>query len=965
MGLGKNQLAVSRLTPQSLQMLSALPVNLDELIQQDRATVVFADTVNVRSKVTSKGNNVTIVCRVLIFDKNGKIDTTGSPGQGFEPGIAQEGPHDPGAVGVDGRSGAAGAHGGKVIIHAGIVVGTPNIVSTGGKGGRAEDGGRGRKGLTGPAGAVVKRKSRDTSGINGGEGRPGGSGGLPGYRAPGGSGGDVSLFTLETPPAWMAESSGGQPSDPASPGAPGAGGDPGPAGRLEVETKVCESTIWDSSPGSDYLTFETMADDAEAERPMSANDAAIGHLLLSAHQLRGLDDRPFSARDLLSSIAHSEPFREPPIGRPICRWEVTEVISGNQGGSGAPGPSRDSEVIVRNAEPAAPIAGQKTLKQVSDSEYAAVTPDVWLELLMLSTENDYRRSGLSPSDELRGRVAFLMRICSSLQAPTLIQKEILGRSYAMARKLALGLDFYGYSLERVPLLSFAAYRDLLSNVILPQAKTIEKAFIDYWNESQSAEQRRATVRLSMNEAIARKGHIETLYTDGKNSTKRHLQELDALDSRVDASFQALMKAHKALDNAIERKTEGGCKLLGTLVAVGTIVAGVATGGSALLASASAGVKLWNDLSATDGGLKGLWKNRSILEGDLKKIGDEAGTVAESIKSIQDAVAQLNDEQKKLPQFRMERREFDRVAKDFAELRQAELYKEAGYDYLAVVETRNQAIVDYNALLIQLIELRVQLNSAERVVDGLESAINAHADPAEAYLVSMMSRLYLDTLSMTAQLIHAERKALNYNFGHPADAPVSALNVADLAASFVANQIRWVNWKEQAKRKQRLVPGQLKLDLSKLVTSDMWGTFKRTGLLAFTIRHDHEVYAPIFDWLPGLRLTGFKLALEGARTAPNQPYLPVILTHLGGERIYLADGSINSFSHRTTQYRGLTPVEAAQGDLLDPDFSEDGLYAGVSPFANWLLQFSNHANLRLDLSGLRSAVLEVNGYMIDG
>lgn len=251
-----------------------------------------------------------------------------------------------------------------------------------------------------------------------------------------------------------------------------------------------------------------------------------------------------------------------------------------------------------------------------------------------------------------------------------------------------------------------------------------------------------------------------------------------------------------------------------------------------------------------------------------------------------------------------------------------------------------------------------------MVEGLGSALNAQTDPADGYLISMMSRLYLDTLSTTAQLVHAERKALNYNFGLPADAPVSALNVAELAAEFVANQSRWVTWKEQSKRKQKLIPGQLKLDLTRLVTNDMWDTFKKTGLMGFTIRHDHEIYSPIFDWLPGLRITGFKIVLKGAQAAPNQPYLPVMLTHLGGERIYLANGSINSFSHRTTQYRGLTPIDAAQGDLLDPDFSEEGLYAGVSPFASWLLEISNHVNLGLNLSRLEAASLEVNGYIIE-
>lgn len=954
MGLGMSQLAVSRLTAQSFKMLSALTVNLDDLIQKDRATIVFADIVNVRSLVTSKGYDITIVCRVLVFDKNGRINTAGSPGIGFDPGVVQEGARDPGAAGVDGRAGTAGGNGGKVTIYAGKILGTPNIVSTGGNGGRAEDGGAGHKGLDGSAGAIVERRWNTVNAnvINGGNGGNGGSAGLPGYRSPGGNGGDVSLFTMDTLPECTIETSGGQPSNPAIPGEPGLGGKGGDPGKLYVFERLCGN-------------FKLVAEKSEFVRSESTADTSISYLQQCANQLSELDIRNLFVSELRDPNGAISPlFERPP--REICIWECTEVIDGTRGENGEMGASRESEVNARNALPQTSVSGRQALKQVTVNEFATVTHDEWLELLMLSTENDYRRSGLSTSDELRERATFLMRVCSNLKATTLIQKEIYGRVYTMLRRLELGLDFYGYSLERVPLLSFDEYSKLLSNVILPQAKTIETAFFHYWDESRSIEERRTAVRLSMDEAKTRKRDIERLYSDCKDSTTRQLDELNALDSRVKASFEAIMKAQEVLNNAIEKKTNGGCKhLADALVAVGTIVAGVATGGGALLASASAGFELWDHLSATDGGLKGLWNKRSILEGDLKKIGAEAGTVAGSIKSIQEAVQKLSDDQKNKPQFRMERLEFDRVAKDFAELEEAKAYKEAGYDYLASVETRNQAIVDYNALLLQLIEFRVQLNATERVVDGMESALNAYSDPAEPYLIGMMNRLYLDTLSMTAQLVHAERKALNYNFGRLSDAPVSALNVADLTASFVSNQTQWVKWKEQAKRKQKLVPGQLKLDLSKLVTSDMWNTFKQTGLLAFTIRYDHEVYAPVFEWLPGLRLTGFRLKLEGARTASNQPYLPAILTHSGGERVYLADGSYNVFSHRATQYRSVRSVNSAEGDLLDSDFSEDGIYAGVSPFANWFLEVSNHPSLKLDLSELKSAMLEVNGYMIDG
>lgn len=59
--------------------------------------------------------------------------------------------------------------------------------------------------------------------------------------------------------------------------------------------------------------------------------------------------------------------------------------------------------------------------------------------------------------------------------------------------------------------------------------------------------------------------------------------------------------------------------------------------------------------------------------------------------------------------------------------------------------------------------------------------------------------------------------------------------------------------------------------------------------------------------------------------------------------------------------------SVRGDdpLVVPDFSENDLYAGVSPFASWMLVLEDDQELELDLKQLTSAKLKLSGYFIDG
>src|SRR5215471_3252355 len=115
--------------------------------------IIYATTVSVKKGFVNPGCNLTVYCaRLVVDDGGGRIDVSGDNGAGYKEGARKDattykaGSRD-GEDGGDGLEGPAGQNGGNVVIEAAhILGGTLEVISRGGKGGRAQDGGNGMDG---------------------------------------------------------------------------------------------------------------------------------------------------------------------------------------------------------------------------------------------------------------------------------------------------------------------------------------------------------------------------------------------------------------------------------------------------------------------------------------------------------------------------------------------------------------------------------------------------------------------------------------------------------------------------------------------------------------------------------------------------------------------------------------------------------------------------------------------------
>lgn len=231
--------------------------------------VIYATTVHVKKGFVNPGCNLTVYTAHLLVDSDGgQIDVSGVDGTGYNAGDRQDatgykqGTRD-GENGGDGHDGEPGQKGGDVTIYAGRIQGGPlELISNGGAGGRAQDGGHGKDGKQPPEqpkpsrpelvvvgyetvnyrrtpkygwdddvttlgessfwNAYLRVANRAKPGLNGGHG---GHAGLAGTPGDGGRGGQITVRTLVNPAITITPTTtGGDAGGAAQHGTPGSGG---------------------------------------------------------------------------------------------------------------------------------------------------------------------------------------------------------------------------------------------------------------------------------------------------------------------------------------------------------------------------------------------------------------------------------------------------------------------------------------------------------------------------------------------------------------------------------------------------------------------------------------------------------------------------------------------------------------------------------------------------------------------
>lgn len=952
--LGYGQLALTTDFPTEYRVVSAIPVNLSDVVRRDKRTYICAEIVNVTGIVSTSGHDLEIVCRSILFGDGSKIDASGIDGTpSFAPGIKAVTAGDFGARGQDGQDGGNGSSAGNITITCMTVVGIPVIIANGGAAGRGQDGGDGRNGRPGSNG-------EDCSALDGGNfpeksiGKNGGNGGdvgLPGRSGKPGAGGNFTLQFVEDHSQNLVQNisiAGGKPSQPAQSGKPGLGGKGGVGGLVRFMN--CPDI---------YFTF---------------NDTIVEYSVMHATGLILPDLQLYKLSEdaqveLAGSLLNASILRDPPDRPRPCRHIRTDRAP--SGANGATGASRLNEVSEKQQTVTTPD-GSIQASKIGKDIFSNIVGDIFLSLFTIYVENLYKSSEIG-SGVVESKVTYLLELCVNNTTHSGTRNDSLARAYSMAEKIKFGFDFYGYSETMAPLVSYEAYARLF-DLTYRQSQYIEEKFHEFFDKNATLETRKNSIRLSIQTSENHLSEIISKFNSLTNEAQFRLKDIDKSEDRLKAIFILLMAKERELTLALNQKSQG-CNTLETLVAVGTIVAGISSGGTALIGAASAGSELYKNMSDTDS-LKELWANRNKLSENLKDITNNANDFSTSVAAIRREISGLTAEQKSLPNFRIEREQFESIAREFTDIPAAAAYRDTGIDYLNQMQSRNEAILDYNAMILQLVDLQATKNSVMKSRDVLGGSLISESDITSMYVLAAMNRLYMDTLAFTGYIAHQSSKALSYQLGRESEAPISCLNLSAVYGGYQQVQRRWIDSKERYSA-IRTIKNPINIKLSKIVSKITWEAFKKNKNITFTISRNNHEYAAIFDALMLWRITGVEIKFHGAKVITSEKTLPWVLVHCGSEIMYRSmrqfdgDGKYIPgselpvyFSHKNVPITGLSKLDGSEDNLI-PDFTQNGLYAGVSPFASWQLYPSRIPELGVDLSRLSEVELRVWGYSLSG
>jgi hypothetical protein len=528
----------------------------------------------------------------------------------------------------------------------------------------------------------------------------------------------------------------------------------------------------------------------------------------------------------------------------------------------------------------------------------------------------------------------------------------MARLSALKINATLGLDYYGYSLEDAPLLSYDTYSALVSTNLLAGLVSLENSFKVVCDGAATLAARKDALRTAVAAAVTLEQELTRLLDQTMVYALDVGDTIDRLDAEARKAELALRQAQAALEAAIKRaSSDGACSvesMIGIAVSVYVVVqsAGTAWTAATGIAGAVGNIrKFFGEYTK----LEQMIDKWSILEKELKSLKKNYDDLSGALTDIGHQVQGTPQSPARLPDFKMQKEEFDKIAKDFMSLPEASTFREAGYRFLDVSQARLQAIVDYNAAVGRLAEIQARLLEATDGRTKAESELNRVDNPVLREMVFSVGQLVESALQSAGAAVHRERKALAYHMNQPERAPSSQMNSAILTDLHRQTTERWLAYKDAFNPQLPVNSTRLELDVMKFIdgtTGEEWQRFVREGVLGFLIRRDHPDYLRMFSNLPALRFTGIQLAITGAKVLDPVQGGAIEgdiywMMELGGiEQVYPNGRPPVRFRHKALRIPGSSAQDGIFGDqMVLSNFSNDGLYAGLSPFTQWRLVIS--------------------------
>lgn len=540
---------------------------------------------------------------------------------------------------------------------------------------------------------------------------------------------------------------------------------------------------------------------------------------------------------------------------------------------------------------------------------------------------------------------------------------VRAKVFVLLRRLAAGLDYYGNVSNFVPLLGRAFYAGVLDTMI-ERSRIVESAYIKYRDARNDWTTARTEISRGLDGQASLLGVLRDR-TDKVASVETALvRDIESLSVSYDPAWRRLVAAGQDFKDAVQRESKG-CEFKDVVMAIGTIAVAVSTAG----AGAGVAMAAWKAYDKfnkikddPEDKLGDLAETKYKIE-KVAEVGKGVGEIAKGVGQIIDLVNRPDRPNVNLPsdaaKLLMSRKDLQATVEPFRHLKEAGEYLRIVDEFIELVTTRNNKIVEYNALANARAEILADQSKAESEIARLRTEL---AQPNVQHLpefASFMGRANAQNKRVLMQMLYHEHRAVEYWAGASSPFRVSSDSVDHLAQTHTDQYKAMVDGMENRGRSPELMTfadGVAKFSVMDDVGSFALDDFRRENKALFTLPIDR------FDGLALVRFSNVRIALPGIKLKTSErgdDAIGVQLIHYGQATLTTLENKVLEFSHepRSTYifYRVSQDVTRAF------DLGGDGeTFIKLAVNGPWSIAVAPTDASRVDVSGVTDIILDFEG-----
>lgn len=673
------------------------------------------------------------------------------------------------------------------------------------------------------------------------------------------------------------------------------------------------------------------------------DESIYSALVNSSHEIKPaseqLDLSP-SARDHQEATPRTMNKSSVHSVQPLARncYPTYEYVTGPIGPEGDWGAPPNDSPILASADG---TDGVIDIRRGTISEIAEFASNSYLNSLMRDAEFEYLSSARALAlDRFIWIYVLLDAILTDQQSARLAairkrnrisMESLKDRATLFIRQISAGLDYFGEPDSYVPRLSFDFYKDRIER-IRPIAESIESSLTQYktaGNDTNKAiaSLRAAATSVKAQQVLARK---EVAEYEARFSALQ--ARIIALRSDLDAAWLELFTASDDFKKAVERTAK--CEFEKTLTFVACVATVISTGGAAIGAVAGAISSLGSpkdkDGKPTEDTIEAIKHIGRTVEPAGKSLNDFKKAYSDYGKSLGDGDANKDpappSDQLK---FLVEKKDFDAAIRPFLNLKEAQHYKTVADRFVAIVETRNNLIIELDSTAQNRDKTETRIRQAEAEVDSILANLAALVDPSNVSFVDFLEQATQNVKLEIAKDTYYMSKAYGYfALKKPPEIVVKDFALSALLGTYAQVDGLYAEEKEKfSQDAQRFTDKSV--SVFEFCTEQTIRDFWSDGVLTFSIPYSH----PSFSVFSHVKID--KCFVVPKFRSGRHEYRAVLMHH-GQGVMRDREGRYWMHTHRevvAATERNKTGQFESDGSLID----SKGWYEGVSPFATWSLR----------------------------